>query len=313
MSDPTYPVFPESGPYHRFAYKNLLSPLSVVEICFVDWQPSGTLGDESNSLGTLVLDDIFVEGQVNQLAGVSTYVINYDFFSASDISYNSDFLVLRSGLDYYYVPLDPGVFDLLQYSVEREFAGDVVLTDTELLTYSDIGFGLPQGGGTANGSAAADSIRGSREADTIMAAEGNDSVGARAGDDVVDGEAGDDVLRGQVGRDVLDGGADDDRIEGGAGRDIIMDGTGMDILFGGAGRDVFVMTQDGVSDRIMDFELGLDRINLSAFGVSFNQLEIRDTAAGFVAVEVGGEVLAIADGVGGLQAADLSADDFVFV
>lgn len=74
------------------------------------------------------------------------------------------------------------------------------------------------------------------------------------------------TLTGGAGRDQLIGGLGSDRLEGGAGNDILVDGGGIDSLIGGAGADVFIFHADGATDTILDFERGIDRIDLSAFG-----------------------------------------------
>ena len=71
------------------------------------------------------------------------------------------------------------------------------------------------------------------------------------------------ALDGTAGSDVLAGGSGNDSLSGGAGRDVLMDGAGEDTLRGGAGADVFILSGDGESDRVMDFEPGLDRLDLT--------------------------------------------------
>lgn len=73
------------------------------------------------------------------------------------------------------------------------------------------------------------------------------------------------MLSGTSGDDILHGGAGDDDLRGGAGDDILSDGAGVDALSGGAGRDIFVLTWDAAGDRIVDFEPGADRLDLSEF------------------------------------------------
>ncbi|MCF6303953.1 MAG: M10 family metallopeptidase C-terminal domain-containing protein [Rhodobacteraceae bacterium] len=55
---------------------------------------------------------------------------------------------------------------------------------------------------------------------------------------------------------------------GGAGDDILVGGAGRDMLKGGAGADTFVFNAisdsvAGANDRIKDFEIGIDQIDLS--------------------------------------------------
>jgi Ca2+-binding RTX toxin-like protein len=63
--------------------------------------------------------------------------------------------------------------------------------------------------------------------------------------------------------DVLIGSQGDDTITGNSGSDIIYDGAGSDLLYGGAGADCFVFAADGVTDRIMDFQVGVDTLDLT--------------------------------------------------
>lgn len=75
-----------------------------------------------------------------------------------------------------------------------------------------------------------------------------------------------DVISAGAGDDLIDGGGGNDTLAGGDGADIILDGKGQDVMTGGAGADVFVLSADRQLDRITDFEPGLDRIDLSAWG-----------------------------------------------
>ncbi|MBR9822811.1 MAG: hypothetical protein GYB51_17650 [Rhodobacteraceae bacterium] len=77
------------------------------------------------------------------------------------------------------------------------------------------------------------------------------------------GTAGADRLTGSDRDDALTGGGGDDALLGGAGADILVDGSGADTLTGGAGADIFALSADGEIDVIADFELGVDRLDLS--------------------------------------------------
>ena len=82
-----------------------------------------------------------------------------------------------------------------------------------------------------------------------------------------DAAAGDDTIVMTTTSDVsIDGRDGDDTLAGGAGDDSLM---------GGAGMDRFVFTDNGGSDIIGDFEVGLDLIDLQQAGVTgFGELDI---------------------------------------
>lgn len=92
----------------------------------------------------------------------------------------------------------------------------------------------------------------------------------------------------------LIGSAGDDVINGGGGNDFLHDGAGGDALTGGAGADVFVFARDGGQDRILDFQAGLDRLDVSAWGrlYSAQSLSITQTATGAI-ITYGQETLTI--------------------
>ena len=120
-------------------------------------------------------------------------------------------------------------------------------------------------------------------------------------------------LVGGVNADTLDGGAGDDLLDGGAGGDRLVDGAGRDRLTGGAGADVFALSTDDDSDQIGDFQRGLDRIDVSAWGVrDFAELALSDHPSGRVVLRYGRETTPIDDGARTLRAADLGADHFIF-
>jgi Ca2+-binding RTX toxin-like protein len=85
------------------------------------------------------------------------------------------------------------------------------------------------------------------------------------------GSNGHDRIFGNAGANVLNGGAGNDQIVGGAGQDTIIGGAGQDILTGDeAGivdADLFVFTRGSGLDTITDFQQGVDKIDLRAFGL----------------------------------------------
>lgn len=115
--------------------------------------------------------------------------------------------------------------------------------------------------------------------DLVTGSEGADEISGGAGNDVLFGHGGDDLLRGGNGNDVLWGGEGDDLLRGGVGDDVLIGGAGRDRLVGGPGADVFRFLDvsdslRGRADRIVDFEPGVDVIDLSAIDAD------RDSANG---------------------------------
>ena len=144
--------------------------------------------------------------------------------------------------------------------------------------YGDGGNDLIQGGDGADqafgrlgdddidGGVGADKLYGDEGADDIVGGLGADYLYGGADNDVLSG--GDDIdrLYGDDGADVIDGDAGNDIVQGGAGDDRITGGAGNDTITGGAGADVHVATLGGGADTVIDFVVGTDRIDLTAFG-----------------------------------------------
>ncbi|OYX42181.1 MAG: hypothetical protein B7Z02_12760 [Rhodobacterales bacterium 32-67-9] len=119
------------------------------------------------------------------------------------------------------------------------------------------------------------------------------------------GSPGDDFLMGDDTRNSL---------WGMSGNDRIVDGAGIDSLFGGAGADVFVFVADGMYDRIMDYQPGIDRIDLSDFDrlYSIASLQIVPTVYG-ARIEIGSDAILLETLSGqSLTAADFSSTSFIF-
>lgn len=120
--------------------------------------------------------------------------------------------------------------------------------------------------------------------DIVKGTDGNDDIAAGAnkdrchggeGDDHIKGNGSNDKLYGDGGNDTLDGGAQDDRVYGGDGNDIIIGGNGNDVLYGDNANDgndhegwadVFVFDSDDGTDKVFDFEAGIDRVELTEGG-----------------------------------------------
>ncbi len=136
----------------------------------------------------------------------------------------------------------------------------------------DLGFGQD-----ITGSVRADDISGSLADDMIFAGNGFDTVMADGGNDVINGAAG---------SDYIDAGAGDDLIYGSQSRDTIVGGTGNDTMNGGTSRDTFVFDLGDGQDRIVNLER-IDTIDLSATGLSFDDLTISNTRGRTWLVEYG--------------------------
>ncbi|WP_395173064.1 calcium-binding protein [Roseibium alexandrii] len=73
-----------------------------------------------------------------------------------------------------------------------------------------------------------------------------------------------DFIDGGEGNDTIRGGLGDDTLVGGSGKDIIDGGADDDIMFGGVGEDTFVFEANSGVDRIVDFEAGVDKLDITA-------------------------------------------------
>lgn len=135
------------------------------------------------------------------------------------------------------------------------------------------------------------------------------------GDDTVSGGRSSDTLSGAAGNDRLLGGLDNDVLNGGAGEDLLDGGAGDDRLTGAAGADTFRFAGDFGRDRIVDFDAG------AGVGdqISFRTNQFADFDAVLEAArDVGSNLVIRLDAdhtitLVGVQEADLSANDFLFV
>ncbi len=115
-----------------------------------------------------------------------------------------------------------------------------------------------------------DVLSGGGHNDRLIGAAGNDSMAGGNGNDRLIGGGGKDVLRGNSGNDVLRGNGGDDKLLGGGGNDQLTGHAGRDLLVGGGGSDRFVFLSrtdslaDGRRDMIIDFEQGVDLIDVAA-------------------------------------------------
>ncbi|MEM6851412.1 MAG: calcium-binding protein, partial [Pseudomonadota bacterium] len=179
------------------------------------------------------------------------------------------------------------------------------------------------GGDRLFGGDGADSITGGADNDVIFGESGDDRIEGGDGDDELSGNMGDDTLLGgegddqifaQFGDDVADGGAGDDVIFGGLdnGADTLIGGEGDDTLFGFGGEDVFVFGEGDGSDRVSDFEVGVDVLDFSGLGADFDSFGEAIAAAAQQGADTvftfGADQVTLA----GVDASTLTESDFLF-
>lgn len=151
---------------------------------------------------------------------------------------------------------------------------------------------------------------------------GNDHLNGNKGNDTLLGGFGNDDLHGGQGDDVLHGGEQNDLLSGDLGNDTLDGGGGEDTLIGGDGADVFafpnlnisgqpwVPTADSRTDQIVDFQHGLDHIQL-AFHVT--ALVQGGSATGIVqAFDVANVLLHDVNMAGQVAAVQVGADTYLF-
>lgn len=108
--------------------------------------------------------------------------------------------------------------------------------------------------------------------------------------------------------DFLHGGGGRDTLKGGDKQDMLVDGGGVDRMFGGKGDDVFSFVKDGKRDKVMDYEDGSDRIDLSRLGVEGFRDVVVVQKSGGVLLKAAGEKIVLV----GADKGDIDADDFIF-
>ena len=106
----------------------------------------------------------------------------------------------------------------------------------------------------------------------------------------------------------LDMGAGNDIVSASRGDDRIAGGEGNDTLIGAGGANVFVFAPNGGDDRIRDFAVGVDRLDVSAFGAGPDRLPEWQDAGGDTDVTFadGSSVL-----LRGVDAQSLTIGDFI--
>ncbi len=136
---------------------------------------------------------------------------------------------------------------------------------------------------------------------------GDDVLRSATGDDFLFGNSGRDTLEGGGGADLLSGGRGRDVLDGGSGADVIEGGRGDDVLTGGYDADIFRFHKSDGRDRITDFELDLDRIELAHLD-GFGDLDLVQIGSDVMVMLGGGDHILIEN----TEVTDLTADHFIF-
>ncbi|WP_420588025.1 hypothetical protein [Marivita sp.] len=109
------------------------------------------------------------------------------------------------------------------------------------------------------------------------------------GDDTFVGQSQPALVFGDGGDDLLQGGSGDDALYGGSGIDTLSGGPGNDTLEGGPDADRFVIKPGDEQATILDFELGLDLLDLLGF-------DRADALDAFYNAQAGSAILTFGDG-----------------
>jgi Ca2+-binding RTX toxin-like protein len=164
--------------------------------------------------------------------------------------------------------------------------------------------GLNTGDAFGDSYSSIEGVRGSSFSDNITGrGTTSETIWGGAGDDTVHGLGGTDKLYGQWGSDTLFGDAGTDFIDG---------GTGGDRLTGGADSDRFIFKGSFGDDSVLDFEDGIDKLDLSGNGLHFSDLVIRQQAGYAEVIVVDDNLHAVATiSLIGLTAGQLTSGDFI--
>ena len=144
---------------------------------------------------------------------------------------------------------------------------------------------------------------------TILGANIENAIMQGIGNIFVRGNELNNQIAGNGGSNWLYGEAGNDTLSGQGGMDWIVGGSGNDMLFGGYHADTFIFASGSGTDIIRDFERGLDKIDLSAFGLTYAQLQglfVQNGVNGEIHMTTG-ETIILAN----IQTGQLGASDFI--
>lgn len=142
----------------------------------------------------------------------------------------------------------------------------------------------------------------------LLPADVLQSNGANDVDLVIGDDSGENISTG-ADNDLIDGNGGADVINAGSGDDTVIGGTGTDILTGGAGADLFIFNEGDGTDLLIDFESGVDQIDLSSTGAtSLHDINVTQGAQSSTVEYGDGDVLIVLHMSGEAP----SLDDFIF-
>lgn len=136
-----------------------------------------------------------------------------------------------------------------------------------------------------------DRIFGNAQANDLRGIDGDDLLVGRGGNDFLSGDAGDDFLRGGPGDDILDG------------------GPGADKLLGGGGEDIFDFNVGDGDDRVVNFQDGIDLIDVSdyGFGSGAEVVALAHADGNHTIIDLNGDLITLLR----FDIADLDGGDFI--
>lgn len=111
---------------------------------------------------------------------------------------------------------------------------------------------------------------------------GFENVISGSGADRLSGNSAANTLAGGDGNDTLAGSSGNDALLGGNGNDLLTGGVGDDRTQGGAGSDRFVLNTGAGADTFVDFQNGIDRIQITNGADLFSQITVQDSGANAV-------------------------------
>jgi Ca2+-binding RTX toxin-like protein len=215
---------------------------------------------------------------------------------------DTDDIVVDGGIGFD-VTFSIGVIDLGTLGfvdIERSYGGN----QGDTLDASGISYGLDLyargGDDILIGGIGNNTLDGGAEADQFFGGLGNGSFRIDVNDTVVDGGGGLDVasmsgamnfasvgmvdidrIYGATGADAMDASGIDTalRLYGLAGTDTLIGGSANDLLYGGTQTDSFVMITGWGDDRIIDFENGLEAIDMTGAGISAGNFNVITSGA----------------------------------